>query len=63
MIPQYHTSEGMALERFWNCEIIGIKGDEKDETVIKYLQNYQDNFISFSDGKYCAELPWKQDHP
>ncbi|XP_052212246.1 uncharacterized protein LOC127831317 [Dreissena polymorpha] len=52
----------MALERFWNLERIGIHAAEKDETAIEYLQNYQDNFISFSDGKHCAKLPWKQDH-
>ncbi|XP_052245627.1 uncharacterized protein LOC127854603 [Dreissena polymorpha] len=53
----------MALERFWNLESIGIHAAEKDETAIEYLQNYQNNFISFSDGKYCAKLPWKQEHP
>ncbi|XP_052238434.1 uncharacterized protein LOC127849725 [Dreissena polymorpha] len=63
MMPQSHKSEEMALERFWNLESIGINAAEKNETAIEYLQNYQNNFISFSDGKYCAKLPWKQYHP
>ena len=63
MIPQSYKSEEMALERFRNLESIGIHAADKDETAIEYHQNYQDNFISFSDGKYCAKLPWKQDHP
>ena len=52
----------MDLERFWKLESIGITPEE-DVGKSKDVKTYIDRCISFSDGKYVAKLPWKEDHP
>ena len=52
----------MDLERFWKLESIGITLEE-DIAKSDDLTTYMDTCISFSEGKYVAKLPWKEDHP
>ncbi|XP_053391600.1 uncharacterized protein LOC128554345 [Mercenaria mercenaria] len=42
---------------------MGIADSTDDEKITDYLENYQQNAIQYSNGKYTAQLPWKQDHP
>jgi len=51
------------MEKFWKLESMGISSDENDSTNKQKLKSYQNEAISFSEGKYTAKLPWKQDHP
>ncbi|XP_053391367.1 uncharacterized protein LOC128554144 [Mercenaria mercenaria] len=48
------------IEIFWKLESIKIS-PEDDRDVCK-LETYQQNSIKFIDGKYEANLPWKEDH-
>ena len=50
------------LERFWKLESLAITSEEEagDPSDLKL---YMDTCISFSEGKYIAKLPWKEDHP
>ena len=50
------------VERFWKLESLGITPEEEaaDPSDLKL---YMDTCISFSEGKYIAKLPWKEDHP
>ena len=50
------------LERFWKLESLGITPEEEagDPSDLKL---YMDTCVSFSEGKYIAKLPWKEDHP
>ncbi|XP_052238557.1 uncharacterized protein LOC127849845 [Dreissena polymorpha] len=52
------------LTRFWSKESMGITPDEvEDRDDAMNLRHYQEHSISFTDGKYKAKLPWKQNHP
>ena len=50
------------LERFWKLESLGITLEEEAGGPSD-LKLYMDTCISFSEGKYIAKLPWKEDHP
>ena len=49
------------LECFWKLESLGISA-EKDSNRQELLEEYQQKCISFTNGRYVAKLPWKQDH-
>ncbi|XP_053378634.1 uncharacterized protein LOC123538185 [Mercenaria mercenaria] len=42
---------------------MGIADSTDDEKITDCLENYQQNAIQYSNGRYTAQLPWKQDHP
>lgn len=47
------------LERMWDLDHIGIKEPVPNNVAIDKFKES----ISFSDGRYTAKLPWKDDHP
>ncbi|XP_060594283.1 uncharacterized protein LOC132748688 [Ruditapes philippinarum] len=48
------------IDRFWKLESLGINPEEDDYTDT--LEIYKQNCVKFTDGKYEAKLPWKEDH-
>ncbi|XP_053402668.1 uncharacterized protein LOC128557990 [Mercenaria mercenaria] len=58
-----HRAEESDLERFWSLESKGITTDPVDQKLTAYLEQYQQTSIEFTDGRYSAKLPWKEDHP
>ncbi|XP_053390070.1 uncharacterized protein LOC128552995 [Mercenaria mercenaria] len=58
-----HRAEESDLERFWSLESMGITTDPVDQKLTAYLEQYQQTSIEFTDGRYSAKLPWKEDHP
>jgi len=59
-----HVLDSTDLTRFTSIESMGISSDEvEDRDDAMNLRHYQEHSISFTDGKYKAKLPWKQNHP
>ena len=45
------------LKKFWNVETLGIR-DIEPSLYEQFLKQ-----VSFKDGSYCVQLPWKDPHP
>ncbi len=58
-----HVPDETALERFWSLESMGITSSISDPKFADTLEQYQQTSIEYTDGRYCAKLPWKLDHP
>ncbi|XP_053398142.1 uncharacterized protein LOC128556615 [Mercenaria mercenaria] len=50
------------LERFWRLESLGISENEENKSTSTYQEDYLRDSISYSNGRYSAKLPWKDDH-
>ncbi|XP_052271452.1 uncharacterized protein LOC127872161 [Dreissena polymorpha] len=51
------------VSRFWDIETLGIKPEDAEQAcAVDIMKSYQDTCLTFSDGKYTARLPWKEEH-
>jgi hypothetical protein len=48
------------LDRFWNLESIDIKNEEMMGDDEKALENFEENVVEYSNGRYYVTLPWKE---
>ena len=56
-----HTNITCDLEKFWKLESLGVTESEDMKSQSEIVREYGDKCIKFENGKYIAELPWKQD--
>ena len=50
------------LERFWKLESMTISENETKTSTSGILEAYKENSITYQDGQYIAQLPWKEGH-
>src|SRR5277367_11813 len=58
--------KNMNVEDLWKFETIGIEdpGERKSrkEKEVEVLKHFRDTVTTNSQGRYCVELPWKEDY-